>query len=257
MSPRARGRRGAATRIVVLGTGTGVGKTWVTRSLAEALGREGVAVVALKPIETGVAAASRSVPMDPRSTIRSADSSTRGLSSDGMLLAGASTVPPAPPPFVFAEPVSPHLAARRANAVIDLASVLNYVTHHENDMTRHVTSFVLVESAGACLSPLAPGITNVDLALALDPALWILVAPDALGVLHDVSAALVALGVRRRLPDYVVLSAAREPDASTGTNAGELAALGIVTPVVSLGRGDDRSLDAFARLLVERANAPR
>ena len=94
----------------------------------------------------------------------------------------------------------------------------------------------LVELAGGAFSPLGPGLTNVDLALALDPALWLLVAPDALGVLHDVTASLRALP---RPPDAVVLSGSRPPDQSTGGNAQELASLGIVPvlDVVAAGAG--------------------
>jgi dethiobiotin synthetase len=117
-------------------------------------------------------------------------------------------------------------------------------------VTSHVTSFVLVETAGGALTPLAPGITNFDLALALEPAVWILVAPDALGVLHDVSATLEALSARGRSPDVVVLSEAREPDASTGTNAAELRELGIAAPVAVAARGDGYALDVFAATLI-------
>jgi dethiobiotin synthetase len=134
--------------------------------------------------------------------------------------------------------------------------VRDYVSHCENAVTSHVTSFVLVESAGGCFSPLHLGVTNADLAFALEPAVWILVAPDALGVLHDVSATLGVLSARRRLPDHVLLSAAREPDASTGTNAAELSALGIVTPTAALSRGEAFTLDPLARVLVANARRP-
>jgi dethiobiotin synthetase len=220
------------TRIVVLGTGTGVGKTWVTRTLTKALRRAGAWVVALKPVETGVDLA---------------------IESDAAKLASASTRSPLPPPFVFPDPISPHLAARRAGGSIALEPIVQYVVHHENELTSHVTSFCIIECAGGCFSPLAPGVTNEALARALEPAIWILVAPDALGVLHDVSATLGALGSRGRMPDYVVLSAAREPDASTGTNARELASLGIAAPVASVGHGDERALDELAGRLVLRA----
>jgi dethiobiotin synthetase len=242
-----------ATRIVVLGTGTGIGKTWVTQTLTEALQRAGAQATALKPIETGIPSPSTPAISDPRSTIRSADAGALGERSDASLLASISTTRPAPPPYALPDPVSPHLAARRAGRVIELRQVRDYVVRVENEVTSHVTSFVLVESAGGCLSPLGLGVSNADLALALEPAIWILVAPDALGVLHDVSATLGVLAARRRLPDHVVLSAAREPDASTGTNAAELEALGIVTPSVTAGRGDTHAFDAFARDLVARA----
>jgi dethiobiotin synthetase len=201
-------------------------------TLAKALGRCGATALALKPIETGVGS---------------------GEGSDASRLASASSRAPSAPPFAFADPVSPHLAARRAGRSIDLASVARYVELHRNEMTSHVTSFVLVESAGGCFSPLGPNLTNADLALALEPAVWILVAPDALGVLHDVSATLAALRARGRSPDHVVLSQAREPDASTGTNAAELRELGIATPAAVASRGDERALDNFAEALVVRA----
>lgn len=241
-----------ATRIVVLGTGTGVGKTWVTRALAEALRRLDAWVVALKPIETGVEVEPAAMPIDPRQTIRSVPPSSRNSRSDWSLLAGASSARPAPPPYTFADPVSPHLAARRTRRTIETSRVAEYVKAHDKAVTSHVTSFVLIESAGGALSPLDRGVTNVDLALALEPAIWVLVAPDALGVLHDVSATLAVLRARKRLPDHLVLSAAREPDASTGTNAAELATLGIAKPSAAFSRGDERSLEAFAKSLVTR-----
>jgi dethiobiotin synthetase len=225
-------------RIIVLGTGTAVGKTWVAGSLTRALRAAGSASVGLKPIETGV-------------ELGAAD-------SDGARLARESSITPYPAPFVFPDAVSPHLAARKAARAISLTAVMEYVALHEkrfeNEVTSHVTSFVLVESAGGCFSPLASGVTNEDLARALEPAIWILVAPDALGVLHDVSATLAALGAHGRMPDYVVLSAAREPDASTGTNAAELASLAIAAPVATVGRGETRSLDELARRLLARAS---
>jgi dethiobiotin synthetase len=195
-------------------------------------------IVALKPVETGVAS---------------------GEHSDAAQLARESSMSPAPPPFVFRDPVSPHLAARKAGEAISLATVAAYVSEHEkrlqSEATSHVTPFVLVETAGGCFTPVAPDVTNEGLARALDPAIWILVAPDALGVLHDVSATLGALAARGRMPDYVVLSAAREPDASTGTNARELASLAIAAPVATAGRGDMRSLDDLAARLVARASS--
>ena len=255
MSPRPSRPPVSPARIVVLGTGTSVGKTWFTRSLAEALRRESADIVALKPIETGVASSVSSAPSDPRSTIRSVDPTTRSERFDWSLLAAVSTIRVLPPPFAFEDAVSPHLAARRAGRTIELPRVVEYVIAHERAVTSHVTSFCLVESAGGCLSPLGIGVANVDLAFALEPATWILVAPDALGVLHDVSATLGVLAARRRLPDHLVLSAAREPDASTGTNAAELQALGIVTPSATIPRGDTRSLDALAKALVARARS--
>ncbi|HET7544579.1 MAG TPA: hypothetical protein VFK05_32135, partial [Polyangiaceae bacterium] len=119
----------------------------------------------------------------------------------------------------------------------------------------------VIETAGGVFSPLGPGITNFELALALEPATWVLVAADALGVLHDVSATLKAMRASGRLPDHLVLSGARAPDESTGGNAAELATLGIAAPSANLARDDDSGVSALLDRLLEdeprRALEPR
>lgn len=202
-------------RVVMLGTGTDVGKTYVTRRLAEAL-RARCSVLALKPVESGVVAE---------------------RSSDAEGIAEAAGHAALLSPWRFTKAVSPHLAAREAGQALDVAEIVAWTRARERARASHVT---LVETAGGALSPLALGVTNLELALALEPAIWILVAPDALGVLHDLTATLRAMP---RAPDAVVLSAARCADASTGSNAQELGALGItqVSSVVTRD-GDARHL---------------
>ena len=196
-------------RVVILGTGTDVGKTYVTACLARGL-RKHAAVVALKPIESGVAPA---------------------VAGDAGIIAAAAGHAPALSPWRFPRPVSPHLGAREAGTPIAIASVAAWVREQEQGVG---APFSLVELAGGAFSPLGPGLTNVDLALALEPALWLLVAPDALGVLHDVTATLRALP---RPPDALVLSGSRSRDQSSGSNARELASLAIaeVLDVVATG----------------------
>jgi dethiobiotin synthetase len=228
---------GNVRRLVVIGTGTGVGKSYVSCALLRALQRADpkARVAGLKPIESGVG---------PDRT-----------STDAGLLEAAShgLAPPSSHPlFAFAEALSPHLAARRAGVgPIDTRAVCSWIEEWEARVTRHVASshdWCLVETAGAVLSPLAPGISNFELALALEPAIWILVAADALGTLHDVRATLEALSARGRLPDHLVLSACRI-DASTGTNAGEMRALGVAEPSAVVDRNGS-GLDDFARKLL-------
>jgi dethiobiotin synthetase len=103
-------------------------------------------------------------------------------------------------------------------------------------------------------SPLGAGARNFELAQSLGEAIWLLVAPDSLGVLHDLTATLTAMAALGRSPDHIVLSAAREPDASTGSNAAELAALGIVTTTAVLARNDDSGIGVLVdRLLAADA----
>lgn len=199
-------------RVVIIGAGTGIGKTHLGVALLRALVAEGTPAVGLKPIESGI-----------------------GLGrSDGELLAEASMFHVKPSqPYAFARPVSPHLAARETGVTIQLATCQAWVDAHQAPWT-------VVESAGALLSPLGGGLTNLDLARALAPDALLLVALDRLGVLHELSACLLALRVLgpELPPARVVLQSPELPDASTTTNADELVQLAISDEALLIPRGD-------------------
>lgn len=236
-------------RALILGTGTGVGKTYVTAALARALARSGADVRARKPVETGIAppSARRRGPPAP---------------TDAATLDAVSSLPaPRPHPlFAFRQPVSPHLAARAQKVRISVPRIRSWLDaddqRRRSDMTTHAVSWQLVETAGGLFSPLGRRTTNLDLALALDASVWILVAHDGLGVLHDVRATLLALrSLTPRAPDYLVLSQSRAADASTGTNARELPRLGLPAPiavVTSTGRAE-AELAPLVRALMKRS----
>ncbi len=196
-------------RVVILGTGTNVGKTYVTSCLAAAAVAR-TSVLALKPIESGV---------------------ELDVPGDAGVIAKAAGHAPILSPWRFQRPVSPHVGAREQGREIEVADVAAWVAVEEE---RAGAELVLIELAGGAFSPLGLGLTNADLALALRPALWLLVAPDSLGVLHDVAATLRALSHR---PDAVVLSGARGKDESTGTNAVELSRLHITEVLEVLTTG--------------------
>jgi dethiobiotin synthetase len=219
----------SSVRIVVVGTGTSVGKTWVAREVLAELRRRDIGALGLKPVESGV---------------------REGTTTDADRLALHSVRAPMPPPYRLREPLSPHLAARRENRSIDAEEILTYVRSHESSEPDDAPSVVLVETAGGLFSPLDASFTNWDVACSLDPARWLLVAPDALGVLHDLTATLGAARARGRAPDLVVLSAAREPDLSTGTNATELQRLGLVARPFALGRDDPAGIASLVDALL-------
>jgi dethiobiotin synthetase len=199
-------------RIVLVGTGTGIGKTHLGVALVKALAATGVEVAGLKPVESGIGT---------------------GV-TDAELLAGAAGFQVRlPRPYALAAPLSPHLAAPLEGITIRLSAIVQWVDSVE-------AAWVLVETAGALLSPLAPGLTNLDLTVALEPTAVVLVAPDRLGVLHDVTAALFALRMLApELPEPIVaLQAPAQPDASTGTNAAELLSLEIARAVTTFPRAE-------------------
>jgi dethiobiotin synthetase len=211
-------------RVIILGTGTDVGKTYVGSRLAQAWAQEIGPVLALKPIESGVEARPE---LAGGGTFQTVPPGT-----DAFSLRAAATYGGAPL-YSFREPLSPHLAAAREQTVIELPEIRMWVEEQEAQLglpaerrsngrasVHPSRALSLVESAGGVFSPLSQDRTNFDLAKSLDPAFWILVAPDSIGVLHDLGATLRAM--RGRTPDLVVLSRSREPDSSTGTNAAEI-----------------------------------
>ena len=230
-------------RVIILGCGTGVGKTRCGVALLGALAELGVSTVGLKPIESGIEPNAMGQPGSDASALNAAGS-LRPLQGR--------------PLYAFAAPVSPHLAARAEDIHIDEHRAANWVRQAESEaatrIAPHMAIWSVVETAGGVFSPLSATATNLDLALALEPAIWVLVAADSLGVLHDVTATLHAMRARGRAPDHVVLSAARAPDASTGSNAAELTALGIATPSAVLARDDDRGFEALATLLLAQSS---
>lgn len=215
-------------RIILLGTGTGVGKTFVATALARSLAARSEQVRAIKPIETGC---------DPDAL-------------DALALERVSTLSPlSPHPFAaFRPPISPHLAARQSGRVLEIGEITAWI--NAISISSHMALWEIVETAGGAFTPIAPAVTNLDLARALEPAVLVLVAPDALGVLHDVTATRLAMERLHRAPDHLVLSASRPPDASTGSNAAELAALGIFEPTACLCRDADREITPLVERLL-------
>jgi dethiobiotin synthetase len=221
----------SARVVIVTGTGTGIGKTHATAALLAAWARvlsesgfEAPQVAGLKPVESGVVAGSR---------------------SDVLELEQASTfhVKRFPPPYMLARPVSPHLAAAAEGRRIELPVLAAYVAQ-----VRDLADGIAVELPGGLFTPLAPGLDNAALALALRPDAVLLVAPDRLGVLHDVAAATRAAAALGLGLAGVVLVAPEQADASTGTNARELVAVTAVPVVAELPRAPVATLAMRADL---------
>ena len=220
----------SAPLIVVTGTGTEIGKTHLAgalllawaRVLAEA-GMVDATVLGLKPVESGVTG--RSGP-------------------DGSLLERLSTfhVKQFPPPYLLARAVSPHLAAREEGRTIDVAAIRAYV---EDARAAHVAG-VVVELAGGLFSPLGRDLCNANLAMELEADAVLLVAPDRLGVLHDLGSttrAAAALG----LPLHgIVLNTPAAADLSTGSNAAEVAVVTKVPVLAVVPRAAIAELSARA-----------
>jgi dethiobiotin synthetase len=141
--------------------------------------------------------------------------------------------------------VSPHLAAREAGKRIDIGLIDRWVQAHEAAVT-------VIETAGGLFSPLGHDATNFELTQALRPHAVLLVAPDRLGVLHELTTTLALAGQRGGPPLGVLLSAPAKRDASSGRNEAEIIALGIARPIAVFPRastGASATLDAARQVI--------
>jgi dethiobiotin synthetase len=204
-----------------------VGKTFVAEALVRYLAARGHAVAGLKPVETGCRTNAEGAPIE----------------GDAARLEAASLLVKLPRPhplYAFMDPVAPSLAARREGQAVQAEAIVSWMDRVRS--VNHAELALVIETAGGVFSPVSDTTSNFDLAQSLGDAQWVLVAPDRLGVLHEVRATLVAMKSLGRSPDWLVLNAAETPDSSSGTNAAELQRLGVTLPTVLLRRGDPTSL---------------
>ena len=146
--------------MLVLGTGTGVGKTWVTARLIERLRRDGLRVAARKPVQS----------FEP------------GERTDAEVLGCASAERPEDVcpshrwyPLAMAPPMAAEALGRAAFRISDLIGELTWPDGVEVGF---------VEGVGGVRSPVAVDGDAVALADALRPDSVLLVAAAALGVIN-------------------------------------------------------------------------
>lgn len=154
---------------VVAGTGTEVGKTWVTIAVARWLAAAGASVAARKPVQSFA---------------------TGDVDTDASLLAAATGVAPevvCPPHRWYPVPLAPPMAADALGwpriTLDDLVTELRWPA----------VDVGLVEGAGGLCSPLAHDGDTLALVERLRPDLVVLVADPALGVVSNVRLAARAL----------------------------------------------------------------
>ena len=213
--------------LLITGTDSGVGKTWVGRALGRALAAAGRRVVAIKPVETGCA-----------------DATAAG--KDGALLAAATgQAEPRTALYRYEAALVPALAAERAGETIDLDAMVLRMEALGAD-----AEVVLIEGAGGLLSPITWDWTVVELARILG-ASALVVGSDRTGVISHTLLTLSALELAGVEVAGVVLTPPALPDDSMGTNAAAIARLAGLERVVTLPRMADpaAALGAIAPIL--------
>ncbi len=172
--------------VLVVGTSTEVGKTWVACRLARALRRRGLIVAARKPAQS----------YEPTDDLSD---------TDAALLAHATGDHPAVVcpqhrwyPAAMAPPMAAEALGRRPFTVADLVSELAWPP---------AVGVGLVEAAGGVRSPIAADGDSVTLTAALRPDRVVLVADAGLGTINGVRLSAAAFaGAGSPAPVTVVLN---------------------------------------------------
>ncbi len=158
----------------VTATDTDAGKTLVAAALVHALRAVGNRMAVMKP----VAAGAEQTPDGPRN-----DDALQLIAASGRALDYARVNP-----WLFEQPVAPHLAAARAGVDMEIAPLVNGARALMTDADR-----LVVEGAGGWLTPLNDRQTLGDLARALGLPV-VLVVPIRLGCINH--ALLTARAIR-------------------------------------------------------------
>jgi dethiobiotin synthetase len=151
--------------ILITGTDTGAGKTVVACLLGKRLLREGVAVLPLKPVESGCAPGADGRPF-PADAAMLRDAFAPELSLSSVCLYPLSAV------------LSPHLAARVQGVSVDPLQIRQTITS-----AAEAADVVLIEGAGGVTVELREGYSFADLARDLSLPVLI-VSGNRLGVLN-------------------------------------------------------------------------
>ena len=175
--------------LFVTGTGTDVGKTYVTAALVRAMRDYGVDVDVLKPVVSG---------FDPG----------RPAGSDPAVLLEALGTPLSDQtldwisPWRFSEPLSPPLAAKLEGRILVASDVAELCRLR---LAASVEGVLLIEGAGGVMSPLDDDHTMLDLAVAVDLPVLV-VAGSYLGSISHTLTAVQVLRSRTTQPLAVVVS---------------------------------------------------
>ena len=190
-------------RFFITGTDTNVGKTVVSALLCAALG-----AIYWKPIQTGTREGS------DRATV--------------MRIAQMPKNRTLPEAYRFAPPVSPHLAARLAEARIELRKIkLPQIADSEN---------LIVEGAGGALVPINSRQLMTDLMAYLNlPVL--LVARTSLGTINHTLLSIAALrAARLDLRGVVMVGKENRENRAAIEHYGEIEIVGAVPPLAKVNR---------------------
>lgn len=183
---------------LVVGSDTDVGKTYVSCGLLHSCRRQKIRIRGIKPIESG----SEILTPETEDGYRLAQASGQSMPQRALIR--------------LKHPVAPPLAAEREGVSIDWIPLVKRVDAQIND-----SELVLIEGAGGLLSPLTWTHSAVDLGLAVNASL-IVVVLDKLGAVHQARTCLAIARQHRLHVAALILNAGSNSDETSGHNRASL-----------------------------------
>jgi dethiobiotin synthetase len=217
------------TAIFVTGTGTDVGKTFLSAALIRHWRADGRAVAAFKPVVSG---------LDPASAT---------TSDPGLLLAALgrpSTEIEKISPWRFAAPLSPDMAAAREGRALDFNAIVEFSRRAAASADR-----VLIEGVGGVMVPLDERHTVLDWMSALRLPL-LLVTGSYLGTVSHTLTALRVLAQRNLTIAAIAVSESVAPGAPLDETVATITRFADLIDVVGVPRlsSDAHSHPTIARI---------
>lgn len=135
--------------VFITGTDTGVGKTWFTLTLMEALKKQGHKINGMKPVASGGNYINGKLMNDDARLIL--QNCSEPLNYEHIN------------PFVFEAPIAPNFAARQVGEIVELDQIVS-----SYNQLASACDIVVVEGIGGWRTPLSDNIKTVDLVRELE-----------------------------------------------------------------------------------------
>jgi dethiobiotin synthetase len=206
------------------GTGTDVGKTYVTALLARQQVAAGREVLALKPVASGVP------PM--QSPAFALADTAQLLDAQGLELSAANVE--ACSPWRFEKPLSPDMAAAVERRTLTLEALVDWVRNRI--AATPGSCAVLIEGVGGVMSPMTSDALNLDFIKSLRCPV-ILVTGSYLGALNHALAALETLKAHKVDVKAVVLNESAGSTVQFEATLDSLRRFASTHPITTLRRG--------------------
>jgi dethiobiotin synthetase len=213
-------------RLLITGTDTNVGKTYVTCLIARALSKSGKRVAAYKPVCSGavVPANGSSAPM--WEDIERLYEATGGQWPRELIC-----------PQRFLAPLAPPVAARLENRYVNEQIMFDGIRAFDT------ADIVLIEGAGGWLSPISGSMTVADFAVEME-ANVLVVARTTLGTINHTLLTVESIRARKQIVAGVVMneSTPNSGDKSSETNRDEIRLRGKVPVLGTVEFGNSTDL---------------